>query len=71
MFDLKSFDAKTFKDDIALLQLDRAVPYSNKVSPICLPSKKIKYKPSEMAVVTGWGDTQGKKLQREDTQRYG
>lgn len=35
----ENYDTKTFENDIAVLTLDRTVPFSKTVYPICLPPK--------------------------------
>lgn len=52
----RGFNAVTFENDLALLELDRAVTFDEHVVPICLPDRAEKFE-GEMATVTGWGRT--------------
>ncbi|KAM9510549.1 serine protease 33-like [Guaruba guarouba] len=42
--------------DIALARLARAVPFTPRVLPVCLPAPGAAFPPGQRCVVTGWGD---------------
>ncbi|XP_053218333.1 serine protease 27-like [Podarcis raffonei] len=50
--------------DIALLQLDRPVNFSQRIVPICVPDSDVVFPPGHMCWVTGWGDVQGRDKQQ-------
>lgn len=52
-----SFNDFTFDYDIALLELERPVEYSNTVRPICLPDTSHDFPTGKAIWVTGWGHT--------------
>ncbi|XP_060036170.1 suppressor of tumorigenicity 14 protein isoform X2 [Erinaceus europaeus] len=52
-----SFNDFTFDYDIALLELAKAVEYSNTVRPICLPDATHEFPAGKAIWVTGWGHT--------------
>ena len=49
-----SYNTTTFENDIAILKLDRDVPFSRSVYPICLPPSGKDYA-NTRAFVIGWG----------------
>lgn len=52
------FDPKTYKNDIAILQLEEDVSFSEYIAPVCLPYNAVYGTLArETAVVTGWGYT--------------
>jgi secreted trypsin-like serine protease len=53
----EKFNAKTFDNDIALVQLDRDFKFNNYVRPICLAS--VDFPVGSTCVISGWGKTQG------------
>eukprot|EP00794_Sanderia_malayensis_P016096 gene16096-17717_t len=48
--------AKTYNDDIALLELATAVKWSPKIRPICLPTKDHRLQAKMYGYVSGWGN---------------
>lgn len=54
--------SKTFwTGDIALLELDQALDFDNRIRPICLASE-FREKPGEMALFAGWGNYRSKRI---------
>ncbi|CAH0558766.1 unnamed protein product [Brassicogethes aeneus] len=51
------FSNITYTNDIALIELDKKVKYSDYVKPICLPNKNIDLQGNESFVIAGWGQT--------------
>ncbi|KAM9733306.1 LOW QUALITY PROTEIN: ST14 transmembrane serine protease matriptase a [Menidia menidia] len=51
------YNSFSFDNDIALMELDSPVSYSNFIRPICLPSAHHDFPPSETVWITGWGAT--------------
>lgn len=51
----EKFDIFSFNNDIALLELESPMFYSNKVSPACLPSGKQSDFTNQLTLVSGWG----------------
>ena len=49
-----SYSASAFDNDFAIIKLASPVTFSDRVSPICLPSASTDYD-SKVATVTGWG----------------
>jgi hypothetical protein len=49
----EKFISSTFENDIAMIRLDRPVPYAEHTTPICLPSSNII--PGKQVTVAGWG----------------
>uniref|UniRef100_A0A3Q1EXS1 ST14 transmembrane serine protease matriptase a n=1 Tax=Acanthochromis polyacanthus TaxID=80966 RepID=A0A3Q1EXS1_9TELE len=47
----------TFDNDIALMELDSPVTYSDYIKPICLPAAQHSFPPGNTVWVTGWGAT--------------
>ena len=54
IFQHPKYEKRTFNNDIAILRLNDTVEFSDKIYPICLPSKQ--HEDSE-AIVTGFGKT--------------
>jgi len=50
----RDYNAQTFENDIALLELDSAVEYQQHVVPICMPNDG-EVQVGMSAYVTGWG----------------
>ncbi|XP_050527110.1 serine protease filzig-like [Daktulosphaira vitifoliae] len=50
----RQYDAATFENDIALLELESPVSYDQHIVPICMPDEDDDFT-GRMAVVTGWG----------------
>lgn len=50
----RQYDAATFENDIALLELESPVAYDTHIVPICMPDDEDDFT-GRMAVVTGWG----------------
>ncbi|XP_063220612.1 proclotting enzyme-like [Bacillus rossius redtenbacheri] len=50
----RGFDSRTLYNDVAILTLDSAVPFSKQVHPICLPRGNSLYA-GKTATVIGWG----------------
>uniref|UniRef100_A0A6Q2YHE3 Suppressor of tumorigenicity 14 protein homolog n=1 Tax=Esox lucius TaxID=8010 RepID=A0A6Q2YHE3_ESOLU len=51
------YNAYTFDNDIALMQLDSPVAYTDYIRPICLPSVTHTFPPGHSVWITGWGAT--------------
>lgn len=47
----------TFDNDIALMELDRPITYSDYIKPICLPSPQHVFETGSTVWITGWGAT--------------
>jgi len=50
----RQYEAATFENDIALLELESPVSYDQHIVPICMPDEEDDFT-GRMAVVTGWG----------------
>lgn len=50
----RQYDAATFENDIALLELETPINYDTHIVPICMPDDDDDFT-GRMAVVTGWG----------------
>lgn len=51
------YNSYTFDNDIALMELDSPVTYSDYILPICLPSPKHVFPTGDTVWITGWGAT--------------
>uniref|UniRef100_A0A8D3D839 ST14 transmembrane serine protease matriptase a n=1 Tax=Scophthalmus maximus TaxID=52904 RepID=A0A8D3D839_SCOMX len=52
-----NYNAFTFDNDIALMELDSPVTYSDYIRPICLPSPQHDFPNGNTVWITGWGAT--------------
>ncbi|KAK2895025.1 hypothetical protein Q8A67_012254 [Cirrhinus molitorella] len=52
-----SYNPYTYDYDIALMELDSPVTYSETIRPICLPTSKTIFPAGESVSITGWGAT--------------
>lgn len=50
----RQYDAATFENDLALLELESPVSYDTHIVPICMPQDSEDFT-GRMATVTGWG----------------
>lgn len=50
----KGYDAATFENDLALLELESPVQFDTHIVPICMPDDNEDFT-GQMATVTGWG----------------
>lgn len=50
----RQYDAATFENDLALLELESPVSYDTHIVPICMPQENEDFT-GRMATVTGWG----------------
>jgi Trypsin len=53
----ENFNAQTFDNDIALIELDRDLVFNNYVRPICLAT--VDFPAGSTCAVSGWGQTHG------------
>ncbi|KAJ8275654.1 hypothetical protein COCON_G00074060 [Conger conger] len=51
------YNKETFDNDIALMELESAVPLNNNIWPICLPTASYKFPIGSSVWITGWGAT--------------
>ncbi|XP_074834435.1 transmembrane protease serine 9 [Carettochelys insculpta] len=49
------YDTDTADYDVALLELDRPVPFSKYIQPACLPGPGHRFRPGRTCLISGWG----------------
>ncbi|XP_041651915.1 ST14 transmembrane serine protease matriptase a [Cheilinus undulatus] len=52
-----NYNAYTFDNDIALMELDSPINYSEHIQPICLPAAQHDFQTGSNVWITGWGAT--------------
>ncbi|KAM9359802.1 ST14 transmembrane serine protease matriptase a [Symphorus nematophorus] len=52
-----NYNSHTYDNDIALMELDSPVTYSDYIRPICLPAAQHVFPPGNTVWITGWGAT--------------
>ncbi|XP_049582796.1 ST14 transmembrane serine protease matriptase a [Syngnathus scovelli] len=52
-----SYNDYTFDNDIALMELDAPVTYSDYIQPVCLPAAQHQFPVGNVVSITGWGAT--------------
>ncbi|GAA6235702.1 suppressor of tumorigenicity 14 protein [Lates japonicus] len=52
-----NYNSYTFDNDIALMELESPVPYSDHIRPICLPASQHDFPTGNTVWITGWGAT--------------
>lgn len=52
-----SYNAYTFDYDIAMMQLDKAISFTDTIKPVCLPSPSYDFPVGDSVWITGWGAT--------------
>ncbi|XP_008066754.1 transmembrane protease serine 2 [Carlito syrichta] len=55
-----SYDSKTKNNDIALMKLQTALSFNDRVKPVCLPNPGMRLEPEQTCWISGWGATQEK-----------
>ncbi|XP_076041575.1 uncharacterized protein LOC143025574 isoform X2 [Oratosquilla oratoria] len=58
------YSRTTLQNDIAIIKLEHPLPFSNRIQPICLPTRNIETD-NKRAIITGWGRNEGGKLQSD------
>ncbi|XP_042339161.1 suppressor of tumorigenicity 14 protein-like, partial [Plectropomus leopardus] len=53
----RDYNAFTYDNDIALMELDANVTLNQNIWPICLPAATHHFPPGQEAWITGWGAT--------------
>uniref|UniRef100_A0A8C1PZ67 Suppression of tumorigenicity 14a n=1 Tax=Cyprinus carpio TaxID=7962 RepID=A0A8C1PZ67_CYPCA len=53
----KNYNSYTYDNDIALMELDSPVTFSETIRPICLPAATDVYPAGETVTISGWGAT--------------
>ncbi|CDW57755.1 transmembrane serine protease; coagulation factor ix [Trichuris trichiura] len=53
----EKYDPKQFHNDIALLKLEKAVPFSEITRPVCLPEQDEEIEVGTVCLIAGWGKT--------------
>ncbi|XP_034034844.1 transmembrane protease serine 2 [Thalassophryne amazonica] len=51
----ENFDRNTLNNDIALLKLAKALTFTEKIKPVCLPNVGVDLSAGKQAWITGWG----------------
>lgn len=49
------YNPYTYDNDIALMELDSPVTYSNHIQPICLPAPQHQFNAGDPVWISGWG----------------
>ncbi|CAN9511627.1 unnamed protein product [Ophioblennius macclurei] len=52
-----NYNDYTFDNDIALMELDRPVAFTDYIQPVCLPAAQHHFSPGNTVWITGWGAT--------------
>ncbi|KAJ3589988.1 hypothetical protein NHX12_007945 [Muraenolepis orangiensis] len=52
-----NYNPYTYDKDIALMELESDVPYSDYIQPICMPAPQHVFSPGNSVWITGWGAT--------------
>lgn len=51
----ENYDSATYDNDIAILELDRAIEFGPEIQPICLPETHFEDYTNKLTLVAGWG----------------
>jgi len=56
VYNHKDYEKRTYKNDITVMKLKTAIPFSATVAPACLPDPSVNYAGKD-CLLSGWGDT--------------
>lgn len=65
------YNAHTYDNDVALMELDSPVTYSDHIKPICLPAPQHQFNSGDAVWISGWGATrEGGEYTQKHTQMH-